>query len=610
MRRWRGLLGLGMALSLAAGCATKHVEKTAVAAPKAVPVTFADVTEAAGIHFVHNAGAFGKKWLPETMGAGAAFIDYDGDGWQDIYLVNGRDWTDAERREGKAPPATSHRRTTGALYHNRGNGTFEDVTKQAGLDVEMYGMGVTVGDYDNDGRPDLYVTGLGRNYLFHNMGGGKFEDVAERAGVKDHGWSTSASFVDYDKDGNLDLFVCHYVKWSPATDIYCTLDGHEKSYCTPQSYSGEPSRLYHNNGNGTFTDVTATANILKNPQGQVLQGKSLGCTICDYDNDGWPDIAVADDTEPNYLFHNNGDGTFKEEGTTVGVAYSEAGEARGAMGIDAADYDHSGRDSLVIGNFSNEMVALYRNQGTGLFIDMAPSSEVGQASLLYLAFGCFFFDMDNDGWHDLFTSNGHVEDDIQHVQKDVSYPQRPLLFRNLGGVSGGGSIRFQEVGLQSGEALRRPVVGRGVAYADYDLDGDTDILMCVNRGPARLLRNDGGNANGAIRLQLVGAKSNRSAIGAAVQVKVGADTRRYMVRSGSSYCSQSELPVQIGLGAIPQADAITVQWPSGQTTRLTAVKAGQRVTVREGQGIVASQPFVTRQASAPSPPLASAGAKP
>jgi hypothetical protein len=586
-----------LALPLALGCGGEKRQGTVEAATKTVPVTFTDATEEAGIRFVHNSGAFGKKWMPETMGAGAAFLDFDGDGWQDLYLVNGRDWTDAERREAKLPPAASRRRTTGILYRNN-RGKFEDVTKKAGLDVELYGMGVTAGDYDNDGHVDLYLTGLGRNYLFRNTGNGTFQDVSERAGVKDQGWSTSASWVDYDKDGDLDLFVCHYVKWSPSTDIYCTLDGKQKSYCTPQSYTGEPSKLYRNEGKsgggppGTFKDVTAAANILKSDQGQVLQGKSLGVTICDYNNDGWPDIAVANDTEPNYLFHNNGDGTFKEVGATVGVAYSESGEARGAMGIDAADYNHTGRDSFVIGNFSNEMVALYQNQGSGLFIDVAPSSEVGQASLLFLAFGCFFFDMDNDGWQDLFTSNGHVEDDIQNVQKDVSHAQRPLLFRNAGGG------RFTEVGKQSGNALQKPVVGRGAAYADYDLDGDTDILLCVNRGPARLLRNEGGSANGAVRVQLVGATSNRSAIGAVLQVKVGADTRRYLVRAASSYCSQSELPVQIGLGGSPRADAITIQWPSGATTPLTAVNAGQKITVREGEGVVASEPFAVRRASA------------
>jgi hypothetical protein len=567
------------------GCRQK-AETPKAAAPPPVTVQFADVTAAAGIRFVHDNGATGGKWLPETMGSGCAFLDYDNDGRPDIFLVNSRDWTPEELRRGKPfPPTRSRRKATSSLYHNRGNGTFEDVTQKAGLAVETFGQGVCVGDYDNDGHDDIYLTAVGTNHLFHNNGNGTFTDVTAKAGVQDRGWSTSAAFVDYDRDGKLDLLVCHYVKWSPETDIHCSLDGQHKSYCRPEAYPGETSRLYHNNGNGTFTDVTAKAGLAKDEQGRLLQGKSLGVALCDYNGDGWIDLAVANDTEPNYLFRNNKDGTFSEHGTPAGIALSDTGEARGAMGIDTADFDHTGRDSLVIGNFSNQMLALYDNEGNGLFIDKAPQTEVGRSSLLSLAFGCFFFDLDNDGWPDILTANGHVDDDINRVQKDVQYAQRPLLFRNLGGG------QFQEVGLKVGPAMGRAIVARGAAHADFDGDGDSDILLTTNGGPAYLLRNDGGNKNLGVRLRLVGTKSNRSAIGARVVAHVGSMTLRQMVQSGSSYCSQSELPITLGLAGQAEISALEVTWPSGGTTKLEHVKAGQQITAREGEGIVVASPL-------------------
>jgi hypothetical protein len=574
-----------LAAPVIAGC-RKPADAPKAVAPAAAPVQFSDVTVASGIRFVHNNGAVGGKWLPETMGSGCAFIDYDSDGHPDIFLVNSRDWTPDEQRRGKmSQPSRPGRPGICALYHNRGDGTFEDVTKKAGLAVQAYGQGVCVGDFDNDGHDDLYLTGLGRNYLFHNDGDGTFREVSEKAGVKDSGWSTSAAWLDYDRDGHLDLFVCHYVKWTPETDIYCSLDGQHKSYCRPEAYPGESSKLYHNNGNGTFSDVTAKAGLAKDSQGRVLQGKSLGVALCDYNGDGWIDLAVANDTEPNYLFRNNKDGTFTEQGTPAGIALSDTGEARGAMGIDTADYDHTGRDSLVIGNFSNQMLALYDNQGNGLFIDKAPATEVGRSSLLSLAFGCFFFDMDNDGWPDILTANGHVEDDISRVQKDVQYAQRPLLFRNLGGG------QFQEIGLKVGDAFARPIVARGAAHADIDGDGDSDLLITTNGGPAYLFRNDGGSKTTSVRIRLVGAKSNRSAIGARVVAQAGGVTLRRMVQSGTSYCSQPELPITLGLAGQPEATSVEIAWPSGGATKLEHVKAGQTVTVREGAGIVAAVPF-------------------
>jgi hypothetical protein len=587
--------------TLLTGCRQdKPVAKASLSAvAPAVVVQFADITSNAGIRFKHNNGAFGAKWLPETMGSGVAFIDYNGDGYADIFLVNGRDWTDAEvhafvRGSGKnlthlVPQKRTTKRCSCALYRNNRNGTFSDVTKQAGLDVEMYGMGASVGDYDNDGWEDLYVTALGRNYLFRNVRDGKFQDVAEEAGVKDAGWSTSAAWVDYDKDGWLDLFVCHYVEWTPATDIYCTLDGQTKSYCTPESYVGQVSRLYHNERNGHFKDVSEKAGIHRQVAtagrgAKILQGKSLGVAICDYNNDGWPDIVVANDTEPNYLFHNNRDGTFTEVGVEVSIAYNEAGMPRAAMGVDAADIDHSGYESLIFGNFSNQMLGLYHNRQGRLFIDIAPTSEVGRVSQQFLAFGTIFVDIDNDTWPDIFVANGHVENEINKIQRDVYYAERPLLFRNIGGG------KFVEIGLQSGEAMARPVVGRGCAYADIDLDGDADLILTINGGPAILFRNDGGNKNNSVRLILQGTKSNRSGIGAIVETKVGSEILRSMVRSGSSYCSQSELPLTIGLGRQLHA-AFTIRWPSGKVTELKNLPANQIVTVNEEKGIVKQQPF-------------------
>jgi hypothetical protein len=561
-------------------------------------VTFTDVTEQAGIHFTHNNGANGDKWLPETMGSGGCFLDYDDDGRQDIFLVNGRDWTDEELRQGRVPRRTPAKgRTTGKLYRNTGNGTFEDVTERAGLAVEMYGMGCAVGDYDNDGDDDLFVTALGGNHLFQNNGG-RFIDVAEQTGVKETGWGTSCAFIDYDRDGDLDLYVCHYVIWTPDVDIWCTLDGTQKSYCTPEKYTGEMSRLFRNDGE-TFTDVTRQAGLDTTGEGKPAQGKSLGVAICDYNNDGWLDLAVANDTEPNYLFRNDRDGTFTDVGVFAGVAYSEAGVARGAMGIDAGDYSRTGRESLLIGNFSNQMLALYHNEsreGIDLFVDKAPTSEVGQKSRLYLAFGCFYVDYDNDGWLDIFVANGHVEDDINSIQRDVFYEEEPLVFRNLGTrrTDGGEEIHFQYVGDRLGRPLLRKIVGRGCAYADYDVDGDLDLLITTNGGDAYLLRNDGGNRHNTLRLRLQGAQQ-RSAIGTKVRVKAGGESQTFMVRSGSSYCSQSELPLTVGLGKVEKVEQIEVRWPNGKGETFKDVRANQILTITEGRGMTEQREFSRNQ---------------
>ncbi len=538
---------------------------------QAQQIHFRDITAQAGIRFTHNNGAFGKKWLPETMGPGCAFIDYDNDGYPDILLVNGDEW-----------PGHPHGGlTTPKLYHNNHDGTFTDVTRKAGLAVPMFGFGVAVGDYDNDGFDDIFISALGQSHLFHNNGNGTFTDVTKLAGMLGpNEFSTSAAWVDYDRDGKLDLVVANYVRWTEQTDLYCTLDGAHKSYCTPESYKGTSVRLWHNLGEGKFEDATQKAG-LGDPT-----SKSLGITILDYNADGWPDILIANDTQPNKLYLNKKNGTFEESGVTAGIGFSEDGVARAGMGVDAADYDRSGHASVIITNFANQMASLYHNEGNGLFVDEAPQSEVGRSTLVTLGFGCFFFDYDNDGWPDIFVADGHIEDAIERVQKRVTYAEPAHLFRNLGGG------KFQEVTAQMGAAFAAPRVARGAAYADIDNDGFLDVLVTTNGGPAYLFHNEGG-ANHSLRLKLVGTKSNRDGIGAVVHV--GSDNNKdkqwKMLRSGSSYLSQSELVLTFGLGGQTKADSVEIQWPSGQVDKLTNVNAGQTVTVQEGQGVVANRPY-------------------
>jgi hypothetical protein len=532
------------------------------------PAIFQDVTRAAGIHFVHNNGAFGKMWLPEAMGSGVTFIDYNNDGWPDILLINGEDW-----------PGHVRLHTYLALYRNNHDGTFTDITRHAGLDVEMYGMGVAVGDYDNDGCDDIFVTALGQSHLFHNNCNGTFTDVTKQAGLwGPNEFSTSAGWVDYDHDGHLDLLVANYVQWTPATDIFCTLDGKTKSYCTPQAYAGTSVRLWHNNGNGTFTDATKQAGLYD------PTSKSLGIAVLDANRDGWPDIFVSNDTEPNKLYINNKNGSFTERAVMSGVGFSETGVARAGMGTDAADYDHSGYPSILVSNFSNQMLALYHNEGNGLFVDEAPHSEIGHSSLLTLGFGCFFFDYDNDGWPDIFVANGHIQHDIQNVQRQVHYAEPPLLFRNLGGG------KFADVTAPVGASFNAPRVARGAAYADVFNNGRLDILISTNSGPVVLFRNEDA-ANRSLRIKLAGVKSNRDGIGATVRVTSGGITQAKMLTSGSSYLSSSELVLTFGLGDNAKADEIEIRWPSGPVDHLQNVAAGQTITVKEGSGVVAAKPY-------------------
>ncbi|MGB6391015.1 MAG: CRTAC1 family protein, partial [Candidatus Acidiferrales bacterium] len=423
---------------------------------------------------------------------------------------------------------------------------------------------------------------LGQSHLFRNNGNGTFTDVTKQAGLwGPNEFSTSAAWVDYDRDGKLDLVVANYVQWTPESDIYCTMDGKAKSYCTPESYKGTSVRLWHNRGDGTFEDATQKAGMFD------TTSKSLGIAILDANQDGWPDVLVSNDTQPNKLYMNNRNGTFTEKGVPAGIAYSEDGVARAGMGVDAADYDRTGYPSVVITNFSNQMLALYHNERNGLFVDEAPQSDVGHATLLTLGFGCFFFDYDLDGWLDMYVADGHIEDAVERVQQRVRYAEPPHLFRNLG------NGKFEDATASAGRAFAAPRVARGAAYGDFNNDGALDMIVSTNGGPAVLFRNTGAT-NHSLRIKLEGVKSNRDGIGAVARVTAGNDAQSAMLRSGSSYLSSSELVLTFGLAKHTQADAVEIRWPSGQVDELKNVGADQMVTVKEGAGIVAAKPMVKR----------------
>ena len=518
-----------------------------------------DVTRAAGIDFRHNSGAFGAKYLPETMGSGCAFLDYDGDGWLDILLANGCDW-----------PGHPRQRTTLRLFRNNRNGTFTDVTAAAGLAVEMYAMGLAVADYDNDGFPDIYVTAVGQNRLFRNTGKGHFVDVTAHAGLGGRSsFSTSAMWFDYDRDGHLDLFVCNYVQWSPQHDVFCSVDGKNKSYCTPEAYRGATCWLFRNRGDGTFEDITAKSGIFD------TSSKSLGVALIDVDRDGWPDLIVANDTQPNKLYRNLRNGTFEEIGVRSGIAFSEDGRARAGMGIDVADFDNSGTNGIAITNFDNEMMALYRAGTSGGFADVAMLSGIGAASRNNLGFGCAFFDADLDGRLDLAAVNGHIDATVRNVRAHTGYAQPPHLFLNQGGD------RFRDIAAELGAEFASPKVARGLAYGDFDNDGDLDLLLTTNQGPALLYRNDLLNANRSVRLRFTGTKSNRDGIGTVVRLYTPDGAQMRTVKTGSSYLSQSELPLTFGLSQLDTAERIVVEWPSGFTQEFKNVSHG-RYHLREG----------------------------
>jgi len=550
---------------LSGAAAAAALPRPLSAQPPASPAfRLVDVTSASGVDFRHNSGAYGGKLLPETLGSGCAFLDYDGDGWQDILLVNGMDW-----------PGHARQRSTLRLYQNNRNGTFSDVTRRAGLDVTMYGMGVAVGDWNNDGFPDVLVTCMGQNRLFRNTGKGTFEDVTRASGLGNRtGFSTSALWFDFDRDGLLDLFVCNYVKWSPEHDVFCSLDGKQKSYCTPEAYRGDTCWLFRNRGNGTFEDATAASGIFD------TSSKSLGVAMLDYDQDGWPDLFVANDTQPNKLYRNQRNGTFKDVALDAGVAFSTEGKARAGMGVDAADVDNSGRPTLAITNFDNEMIGLYRSGPRGTYEDVAVAAGVGAASRNSLGFGCLFADMDLDGALDLVVVNGHIDETVRNIRGHAGYAQPPQLFLNQGNGT------FRDVASSVGGGFAQPKVGRGLAYGDFDRDGDVDLLVTTNGGQAFLFRNDQTGGHRSLRFQLVGTKSNRDAIGASIRIDAAGSSQSRVVKGGSSYLSQSELPLTFGVGKRDRVDRAIVTWPNGRTEEFKDLLAGRSYQCVEGKGIV------------------------
>jgi enediyne biosynthesis protein E4 len=523
-----------------------------------------DVTAQAGIEFRHNSGAFGGKLLPETLGSGCAFFDYDRDGYPDILLVNSMDW-----------PGHKRGRSTLKLYRNNRNGTFTDVTRVAGLDVELYGMGVAVSDYNNDGFPDILITCVGQNRLFRNTGKGTFQDVTKTSGLAGRqAFSTSALWFDYDRDGHLDLFVCNYVNWSPEHDVFCSLDGKNKSYCTPEAYRGETCWLFRNRGNGTFEDVTAASGIFD------TSSKSLGVAMFDFDQDGWPDLFVANDTQPNKLYRNLRNGKFKDAAVEAGLAFSAEGKARAGMGVDIGDFENSGRPGIAITNFDNEMVGLYRSPSAGQFDDVSVAAGVGGPSKTTLGFGCGFADLNLDGRLDLVVANGHIDDTVRNIRGNVGYAQPPHLFLNLG------KGKFEDVAGTSGGDFAAPRVGRGLAFADFDRDGDVDLLLTTNHGPAYLFRNDVSSGNRALRLHLTGTKSNRDAVGAVVRIYHGGENQMRTVRGGSSYLSQSELALTFGVGKTDRIDRMTVEWPSGAGQEFKNISTGRVLEINEDKGLI------------------------
>ncbi|MCP3982025.1 MAG: CRTAC1 family protein [bacterium] len=536
-------------------------------------VRFVDITAAAGIDFVHTNGARGDKLLPETMGGGVAFLDVEGDGDPDLLFVNSAHWAGA----GGEQPTT-------ALYLNDGGGTFENATRAAGLDPAFYGMGVAVGDYDNDGDPDLFLTALGRNRLLANDGSGRFSDVTARAGVAGGAetWSSSAGFFDYDNDGDLDLFVCNYVRWSREIDVELnfTLNGTDRAYGPPTSYEGAHSYLYRNEGDGRFVDVSGPAGIeVVNPLNGRPMAKALALTFADVDRDGFLDVYVANDTVQNFLFRNRGDGTFEEVGAVSGLGFDGAGNATGAMGVDGGHYRNDGQFGVAIANFANEMSSLYVAQRESLqFTDEAAGEGIGAPSRLFLSFGLFFFDYDLDGRLDLLQSNGHLEDEIRQVQASQSYRQPAQLFWNQGSDA---RSCFAEVPADTVGDLARPIVGRGAAYADIDADGDLDVVLTQSGAAPLLLRNDQQLGRHWLRVALEGSSANRDAVGASVEVEAGGVTQRRRVMPTRSYLSQVEPLLTFGLDDAERIDSLRVTWPDGTIQAVSEVPLDGTLRIRQ-----------------------------
>ena len=532
-----------------------------------IPIRFTDIRKSAGITFVQDSTATDQKYYLETMGTGVGWIDYDQDGLLDLYFVQSGP-TDIYK---PAQPLRS------ALYHNNGDGTFTDVTAKAGVAAENhYGQGVAVADFDNDGYPDLYVTGYGSAILYHNNGNGTFTDVTAKAGVADDGqWSTSAAWFDYDKDGWLDLVVTNYIDWSPKNNIYCgeRAPGY-RSYCNPNNYHGQKTRLYHNNHDGTFTDVSDKSGV------SAPESKGMGVVTADFNGDGWPDIAIANDTWPNFLFMNNHDGTFSDVSLISGLAASEDGRYEAGMGIDAADVDGDGLLDVYITHLDFELNRLYHNNGDGTFTDVTYSSGIGNKAITLSGVAAKFIDYDNDGWPDILQANRAMVDNVNLYHSEVTYKEPLLMFRNLG------HGKFDKVSDSLGPDFMHPVAGRGLATADFFNTGAVGIAVNSRGDAPELLRNDGATANHWLEVLLIGTKSNRDGIGSVLKLTAAALTRVEQAEGGTSYMSASDPRIHFGLGKSTKIDSLVITWPSGQVDRLANVPIDQIIAVKEGSGIV------------------------
>ena len=545
-----------------------------------VSIQFTNVTSSVGIRFVHFKGNNGISINREEFGPGLCVADFDGDGWEDIYFVNGRDLYN----RGIA--------ARNALYRNNGNGTFTDVTDKAGVPGTGYGLGCVWGDYDNDGFPDLFVTQYGRNVLYHNNGNATFTEVTDKAGVagtESGAFHSGATFFDYDRDGRLDLYVGSYVALGDRR--YCNLGG-VLSSCAPSVYRGSPDALYHNNGNGTFTNVTAAAKIYQ------PEGKNLSVGAADYDNDGWPDIFVANDGLDAYLYHNEHNGTFKEIGVVSGMALTAQGRVMAAMCISLGDYDNDGWLDLYISDFQRSSDHLWHNEGSGFFAEVSDQAGITRPTHDVLSFGGGFFDYDNDGWLDIFIANGHVYPEVEQASPEIHYKQTNMLFHNEG------NGRFVETTKLAGSGFQTPYVGRGVAFADFDNDGFMDLVVANNGDPPLLLHNSGGNGNHFLNFKLVGTKSNRDAMGARVKVVAGGLSQIREIAGGGSYLSQSDLRVNFGLGRTIRVDSVEIIWPSGQRHLFRNVEADKFYLIEEGKDQLQEQQFARKTATNPAVPPA------
>jgi hypothetical protein len=546
-----------------------------IAAPGAQSgVTFENVAKSIGIAVTHSNGASPEKFLVETMGSGAAFLDYDNDGWLDLFVVDGGSVA--------APVKASHR-----LFHNEGNGSFKDVTAASGIVHRDYGMGACAGDVDGDGRTDLYITNYGPNALYRNAGNGVFSDITRTARVGLDGWSTSCAFLDIDRDGDLDLFITNYLDAPKSKNPFCGDPQRRiRVYCHPLNYTGLPSVLYRNDGKGVFADISAEAGIAK------FVGNGLGVAVGDYDDDGWPDVFVANDAVPNFLFHNDGNGRFVEVALAAGVAVGRDGKARAGMGTEFADYNNDGRLDLVVTNHEFETHSLFRNDGTGSFSDASVEAGIASPTLPFVGFGVAFFDADKDGNADLAIVNGHVIDNTAVFRPGSTHAQRRLLFHSTPSTPlRAGGRRFAEIGQQAGPDFATPTVGRTLLAGDIDNDGDVDLVVTNNGGLLEVLRNNGGRERHALTVRVAGTRSNRSGIGSRVTIAVQGRTQMREVKSGSSYLGQNDLRVHFGLGDATRVERLDVRWPSGEVETLRDVAADQIVTVTEGKGITSRSPF-------------------